>query len=74
MATSNEEINNRFSSHDVDGVQQYNMARVRAEFEELAHNLNHVLPEGRAKSVSMTELETASMWAQKAIAEAPSGV
>ena len=71
MAISNDDLKVRFSSREVDVAQQYNMARVRDEFAELAQNLNRVLPEGRAKSMALTELETAAMWAQKSIAEAP---
>ena len=41
----------------------------RLKFREFAEWLNEVLPEGRSKSVMFTELETASMWAHKAIAE-----
>lgn len=41
----------------------------RLKFRELAEWLDLALPEGRAKSVAFTELENASMWAHKAIAE-----
>lgn len=41
----------------------------RLKFREFAEYLDEVLPEGRAKSVAFTELENASMWAHKAIAE-----
>lgn len=41
----------------------------RLKFREFAEWLDEVLPEGRAKSVAFTELENASMWAHKAIAE-----
>lgn len=41
----------------------------RLKFREFAEWLDEVLPEGRAKSVAFTELEKASMWAHKSIAE-----
>lgn len=42
---------------------------IRGHFLEMAMWLNDTLPEGRAKSMAMTELESASMWANKAVAE-----
>lgn len=42
---------------------------LRLKFREFAEHLAEVLPEGRAKSVAFTELENASMWAHKAVAE-----
>lgn len=42
---------------------------VRLAFRRFAEELDKVLPPGRAKSVAFTELESASMWAHKAIAE-----
>lgn len=42
---------------------------VRLKFREFAEFLDEIAPEGRAKSVMFTELENASMWAHKAIAE-----
>lgn len=41
----------------------------RILFREFAERLDEILPAGRAKSVAFTELENASMWAHKAIAE-----
>lgn len=41
----------------------------RLAFRKFAEYLDEVLPAGRAKSVAFTELENASMWAHKAIAE-----
>ena len=41
----------------------------RIKFREFAEFLADTLPEGRAKAVAFTELETASMWCHKAIAE-----
>lgn len=41
----------------------------RLLFREFAERLDEILPKGRAKSIAFTELEDASMWAHKAIAE-----
>lgn len=41
----------------------------RLAFRDFAEFLDSVLPAGRAKSVAFTELENASMWSHKAIAE-----
>lgn len=41
----------------------------RLLFREFAEKLDEILPGGRAKSVMFTELENASMWAHKSIAE-----
>lgn len=42
---------------------------IRVLFREFAEELDRILPAGRARSVAFTELESASMWAHKAIAE-----
>lgn len=42
---------------------------VRRLFKDLLRELERIVPDGRAKSVMITELETASMWANKAVAE-----
>ena len=42
---------------------------VRLLFREFAEKLDGILDDGRAKSVAFTNLEDASMWSHKAIAE-----
>jgi hypothetical protein len=42
---------------------------LRILFREFAEKVDAILPDGRAKSVAFTELENASMWAHKAVAE-----
>lgn len=42
---------------------------MRILFREFAARLDEILPEGRAKSVAFTNLEDASMWSHKAVAE-----
>lgn len=44
-------------------------AELRRRFIAFATMLDDTLPDGRAKSLAFTELEAASMWAHKSIAE-----
>ena len=68
-----DEIEHRFGFHKatVEGenatLPKHRDTRLR--FREFAAFLDEVLPEGRAKAVAFTELENASMWAHKAVAE-----
>lgn len=67
------EIENRFGFHKA-SVEGKNATLpkhrdLRLEFREFAEYLDEVLPNGRAKSITFTELENASMWAHKSIAE-----
>ena len=68
-----EEIENRFGFHKatVEGGNATlpKHTRVRLLFRAFAEKLDEIAPDGRAKSVMFTELENASMWAHKAIAE-----
>ncbi len=67
------EIESRFGHHaaSVEGPNPSAQlhADIRFEFVRLAGILDAVLPAGRAKTVAFTELETASMWAHKTLAE-----
>jgi hypothetical protein len=42
---------------------------LRLLFKEFGNRLDEILPFGRAKSVAFTELENASMWSHKSVAE-----
>lgn len=68
-----EEIEHRFGFHKatVEGPEATlpKHRDVRLKFREFAEFLDEVLPKSRAKSVAFTELENASMWSHKAIAE-----
>lgn len=68
-----DEIENRFGFHKA-SIEGENatlpMHRdTRLLFRKFVEELDMILPHGRAKSVAMTELETAAMWSHKAIAE-----
>lgn len=68
-----EEIEHRFGFHKAT-VEGENATLpkhrdTRLLFREFAERLDEILPGGRAKAVAFTELEDASMWAHKAIAE-----
>lgn len=68
-----EEIEKRFGFHKatIEGANATAPQHkdLREEFKQFATILDSYLPKGRAKSVALTELESASMWAHKAIAE-----
>ena len=67
------EIENRFGFHKAtiegDNATLPVHRDVRILFREFAEKLDALLVPGRAKSVAFTELENASMWSHKAIAE-----
>lgn len=69
----NEEIEHRFGFHKatIEGANATLPLHrdTRIKFREFAEFLDATLPDGRAKSVMFTELENASMWAHKSIAE-----
>ncbi|WP_405960623.1 hypothetical protein OG235_24835 [Streptomyces sp. NBC_00024] len=66
-----DDLNNRFAYHpprtpEVSEAHE----RVRQECRIFAGFLNHILPEGREKSLAVTNLEQVMMWANAAIARA----
>ena len=73
MAVGREEIENRFGFHKAtlegENATKPRHETLRKEFKAFAGYLDKVLPEGRYKSLAFTELESASMWSHKAIAE-----
>lgn len=62
------DIENRFSYHAPSLAKQELHIAARNKVKDLAHYLNGVLPESREKSLSVTHLEDALMWANAAIA------
>lgn len=73
MSLGSDEIANRFGFHKgtIEGPNATapKHCDLRHQFQAFAAMLDSVLPDGRAKSVAFTELENASMWAHKSIAE-----
>ena len=61
-------IENRFTYHPPRDGQPQMYADIRDSAKELAYLLEAVCPEGREKSLAMTKLEEAVMWANAAIA------
>jgi len=66
---SDSEIAGRFGYHRGTEITMPLHIHVRELFKQTARELDALLPDGRAKRVAFTELENASMWANKAIAE-----
>lgn len=64
-----EDIRSRFGYHKATEKTGPKHQSVRSMFISLGDLLADILPDGRAKAVCFTELESASMWANKAIAE-----
>jgi hypothetical protein len=68
-----EEIESRFGFHKAaiegDNVTSLTHTTLRRLFKEFATQLDEMLPAGRTKYLAFTELETASMWSHKALAE-----
>jgi len=65
-----DEIHQRFSYNDNLTKEQVDaIKKVRKAYEELALLLNDALPDSRAKSVALTDLETSSHWAISSIAK-----
>lgn len=68
-----EDIENRFGFHkgtiEGENATAPKHRDLRIAFMQFAEVLAEALPDGRAKALAFTELEAASMWAHKAIAE-----
>lgn len=73
MTLGPEEIEFRFGFHkgttEGPNATAPQHADLRVKFRDFAELLDVVLPESRAKALTMTQLETTAMWAHKAIAE-----
>lgn len=64
----NPELENRFKYHSPKEGQPEKYKAIRKKAKELAHMIDELCPESREKSVAMTNLETAVMWANASIA------
>ncbi|WPK12245.1 hypothetical protein R6U77_00740 [Lysinibacillus louembei] len=64
----NQQIENNFMYHSPKEGQQEKYEAIREKAKELAYLIDETCPNSREKSVAMTNLETAVMWANAAIA------
>jgi hypothetical protein len=64
----NEQIENNFKYHTPKEGQPEKYTAVREKAKELAYFIDALCPNSREKSVALTNLETAVMWANSAIA------
>jgi hypothetical protein len=69
MPVGQEDILNRFGYHKGTDKTIPTHERVREAYIAFAEFLDGVLPDGRAKSTSFTNLQQSSMWANFAVAE-----
>lgn len=65
---TNEELESRFSYHAPKDGQLERYERIRNKAQMLAAYINEKCPESREKSLSLTKIEEAVMWANAAIA------
>ncbi|MFB0840963.1 Acb2/Tad1 domain-containing protein [Paenibacillus oleatilyticus] len=64
----NQQIENNFKYHAPKEGQPAKYDALREKAKELAYLIEELCPASRERSVAMTELETAVMWANAAIA------
>ena len=62
------EIDNNFTYHSPKGDQQLRYINIRSCAKTLAEMFNQFCPDSREKSLAMTKLEEAVMWANASIA------
>jgi hypothetical protein len=63
-----QQIENNFQYHAPKGDQQERYGTLRLYGKDLANKINELCPDSREKSLAMTKLEEAVMWANAAIA------
>ena len=63
-----EDIDNRFDYHAPDDDARMKHEFLRTTAKHMASALNDLLPEGREKSLAVTNLEQAMFWANAAVA------
>lgn len=68
MEGNNPRIENNFKYHSPKEGQPVKYEAIRNKAKELAYLIDAECPDSREKSIAMTELETAVMWANAAIA------
>jgi hypothetical protein len=65
-----EEIERNFTYHPPGPGQPETYTRLRGKAKELAYLIAELCPAGRERSLALTQLETAVMWANAAVARA----
>ena len=65
---NNEQIDNTFTYHKPFGNQPQRYAQIRVDAKVLAHTIQDCCPESREKSLALTNLQQAVMWANASIA------
>ncbi|MGD6870027.1 DUF7681 family protein [Bacillus cereus] len=68
MPQTNEQIENTFSYHPPAEGQPEKYEALREKAKEFAYLIDELCPASREKSVALTNLETAVMWANAAVA------
>jgi hypothetical protein len=63
-----EELDARFDYHPPKGCQPAKYSLIRDEAKDFARKVDAFCPEGREKSLALTNIEQAVMWANAAIA------
>lgn len=64
----NEKIENAFTYHQPKESQPEKYEALRSKVKELAYLIDELCPDSREKSLAMTKLEEASMWANASVA------
>lgn len=64
----NERIENAYTYHAPKEGQAGKYQRIRAKAKELAYLIDEECPDSREKSLAMTKLEEATMWANASVA------
>jgi hypothetical protein len=69
MGEFREETENKYGWHKGTEETMPLHQQVREGFKILHEALEDILPQGRARSLALTELENSAMWANKSVAE-----
>jgi hypothetical protein len=62
-----DDLENRFTWHPPKGDQAVRYERIRSDARQFAAMINDLVPDSREKSLAITRLEEAVMWANAAI-------
>ena len=65
---TNEQIDNTFTYHKPTGTQPERYEKIRSDAKVLARTIQDSCPESREKSLALTNLQQAVMWANASIA------